>query len=1346
MVGYTRLVELGLKSVLDEAVEKAPAKIPAQQLPNYLKGSGVTSDELKFSGVQDSLPNEGIIVKKDLTEAVKNRKDNFNVITYSGDETGYSGIVPDYLSKAHPTYREDVYTFTTKGASSNLVTSGHFPDAGYIAHARRFDDLVEGKNTRVIAEMQSDTVAQQQKRDEVSKLLTQEEASKVTLQKLIYGDRRLAADLLGYDEFFDFEANAYSKTRVDELIKRVSEARKAEGDSFALRVLHRATKYAVEQPLTKNVYKKLVEYQVQQAIADGHTRVAIPISGDMLSDLKRGGNQTRYDTLFKSELEKLAKKNGWNFKEVVEEKAAHYDTMQESFDILNDFGYEDNSHALWTVMQNPSKFTDVFVTGKEARLNVHGLYSVKELLGKLKLDTKIPANVSAAINNLSAKVNEVQRGMAKTDNYVLGTMQEQQIKKDVEEVYDWYTSISSQVTQRKGKVTFAVLDTANAEGKHTPAKASTYLYSSPVAGAFAAYTALQSGQKEAEIRKQMAADGLDTMEIDQAFKDAAFIEKATAKGVPEERIKGYLEDQREIVGNKNETKNPTPVTTKGSYFNTKDFGDAGPKDPRLPTTQEQYAKEGTNAIAAQIRESNNWALQALKQDKLEMQDVLAALRIIHSTQTDPYITITSLGGNEESKRIQQEVVDNANRHTTAFLDSIGIVGAYYAEEHGGFVDAEGRPLDEGFWKNAIKDLGNSKMSIFTGMTLGAQVYKAALPRIGPWWATIPAVGGAAIGSSIGSVFDYAEQATKIGAELNGQAIVRNALTEAEWSIIGDVAAGIILKVAAKAPNAAKNFIARIKAKDVPGAKTALKQHLHITEQELDEVTADTLRLVDMPGVPKDKQKLVAAVITQPGGETIVDTAARLKPSVGSAIAKDVNTRAKDLLAKTAAIKDPDAAVKLTQDLSNYQLDVKRVFEDVKRRAVQSPKAGMFHFNMDQLAVLPIVRDIQRSVDDPALKLKLANKFKQINALSQTRTFADLLELRRTVNSLIYNRGVMNNKHYGALKGVLANIDKEITKGADAVMDKQWLSEWKAANASYSEMKQLENNVLFSAVTKPGVTPKQIAQMLHKYSTSIDSTFVEVMAKLPKQTKVSVEAEVLDIVANKYTVGAEGGFRAVDFPSMSKELAQIPFTSPEARKLQLALLKMADVFKNDVALMNVTGPIAIPKFQSYLTADPIIRAKFALASGVFKKVKELIPGEMQRNLALVNIVTEVLEEPLNKKALDQLVKEAGDRVDISAQLQQLTAAAARQAATTADQTAGKVVVYGTSNIQSLKPIANAPKGQSIPIHRIASLEDARLIARSEGINPADIKALDAALVERGYVAIQHGTDKVRRLSK
>ena len=186
---------------------------------------------------------------------------------------------------------------------------------------------------------------------------------------------------------------------------------------------------------------------------------------------------------------------------------------------------------------------------------------------------------------------------------------------------------------------------------------------------------------------------------------------------------------------------------------------------------------------------------------------------------------------------------------------------------------------------------------------------------------------------------------------------------------------------------------------------------------------------------------------------------------------------------------------------------------------------------------PVLQRIEKDLVPGPILEKFSFQAQKIRAMSDSRTFTDLLDMRQLVNEFMYNKRLRGAKGFDELVQVRANIDQAITKGAPAAVEnpKQWLSDYKLANARYSEMKGLEKNVIDKLLNSKGANPTKVVKGLVKYITALDGSFNEVMAKLPRNIRGDIEGSVMNALAEKYTAGASGGVRATHFPKLAEDL-------------------------------------------------------------------------------------------------------------------------------------------------------------------------------------------------------------------
>lgn len=388
---------------------------------------------------------------------------------------------------------------------------------------------------------------------------------------------------------------------------------------------------------------------------------------------------------------------------------------------------------------------------------------------------------------------------------------------------------------------------------------------------------------------------------------------------------------------------------------------------------------------------------------------------------------------------------------------------------------------------------------------------------------------------------------------------------------------------------------------------------------------------------------------------------------------------------------------------------------------------------------PLLKRLEGNIQDDAVLNRFNNLMMRVRETSDSRTFPDLLELRQIVNGFKYNKRITNTKDFQAIDEVLGNIDNAIDQAAHMAMPNasEWLTKFAQAKAKYAQMINVNNNVLAKALRKPDLSERQVGDLLVKHINSIEGTFDTVLSQLPGNARKKAENAVIDTLANKFTVGQSTGLQVTDFVKLSEQLDSIVFNTPEARQMKQAIGKLADVFKNDPNLARASGSTSFASPTEFLTADPIIAAKMQSARNMFKSVQKYMPTERGRGLALINKVTELLNNPLHAKTMREVMDELPE---LGPDMQKLQQAYANAQAAGKDVGAARIKLYGEGKLKDVRGAGAAV--DTVPLHRVATAEQIQEVAEAEGLTNG--KLLDAALKKRGFVAVMHGSNKVRKL--
>lgn len=502
--------------------------------------------------------------------------------------------------------------------------------------------------------------------------------------------------------------------------------------------------------------------------------------------------------------------------------------------------------------------------------------------------------------------------------------------------------------------------------------------------------------------------------------------------------------------------------------------------------------------------------------------------------------------------------------------------------------------------------------------------------------------GGLVGSGIGAY---------IGSGIDGVFADLNMVMKAEEGVLLDkmVDAGIFDVVAAplglvvgkaaigtgKGLNQAYDYIY---SGNIKGAEDALMTHLGVKPEQAQEAVAKLEELVGpLRGLNDSEKAIYALSMTTRGGEGVLGAAAQLDPKASTTIANMVSKRAEDTLALSKELKADNVNYIIKDNLDKYTTEVKRYYNDVK--VAPSEFTQDYRFDFDKLGIQPIVDSIGAKIENPSIKQRFVNTLTKIEEASEGRTFQDLIDLRQAVNDMKFNGPKLKFSDSKALEAVLKTIDSEIESAAKTHIPSYdtWMKSWQNAKVEYAKMKDMEESVLYEALTTPGITESRVVNALTDYIGAEDDTFYRVMDKLPKNVRDRVEGTVLDNIVNKFTDGLEGGRRATHFPALAKELQKASWQSPKAKQVVRTINRMADVFKNDLHLAAVSGKINLPKFQSYLTTDPVMRLKYEAASHIFNFAKQLVPGDKADSLALATHAGRLLENPISEVSTRDLMR-------------------------------------------------------------------------------------------------------------
>lgn len=1386
-----------VKSILKETIKNLPEDqaLKSQSIAPMLLKKGVKPEELKWSAID--FP-EGKVTKEQMVEAEANRADKFNVVEGRGDYKSYSLI----NGQNNPTYREKVLTYNdakgqkitqedidlfdelyssvedssalevarrlgyegedidkardylTSNKNKSRYTSSHFPDVpNYLAHTRVFDDTIDGKPSRVLMEIQSDLHQQARKDggyagDGMTTDQFNEAIGKIRVEaaKVAKEEGLEISDSIGMDDLKDLAGELDNSPLRDRLIELYDESTKLAEEYVSFKNMPKS-------PQEKTWLAKGIERELVDAVNDGKEQLMIPIKGYGIQELHRAaGPQRWYETQVLDTAKKVAKRAGADFEmykkpvkllnpDLVELGKMPEDELIKLINAARVFGENPSSvrgqdyeyNKIYEAIGPPGTFLrDMTSEGLSAEIKSRYdagfmTYAVikpsmnyttrKDYVQKINYVDQSIQEISEELEEYAVRFNidfdktnaiDTIRGRASMEG-----------NEDILSKISTYDELQADSEHMHNKL----LDSSTEGIATSTNKIEFNLYSSPAAGGFGIYMAYKSGYTEDEITSEFEAQGKTAEEINRYKDSAVKIKEALDAGYTEDQIK----DELDIMYTPAESKANTP-----KQFESDALG--------------RWAKG--NSLSAK-----NVSLSSLmSEDAKTAKDLLAKMQTIKPTLTSNVMTdVGAFFGNQEAMKRHNLATVKSRDQIIRLMKTKYDVDLDWDYKDGynqswKIINKDGtvEEVTPDFWQD-IQEESGELIGAIGGMYAGISLAPPALPLVGPLSKPIGGAIGGAIGGIVGSELDYMVTAFQLQEDYEAEAMAYTALNAAEIAVVGEALGYAGVKLLGL------GWKGIVKAKDLlyngntEGAYRALKDTGQFTDEELVVLVDKLEKVMTVPGKNQKEKSIAAVALSESGMQDLVRAAGGLDQIASKRVLDSIDKRAKSVLAATGDISTENSAKRFILDLSNYTGDVKGVYDKVKLRATHSPRAGNFEFDYDSIAIDPILEELSGKITDPDTLNRFLLQAGRIRTMTESRSFSDLIELRQITNDFLFNKRITTYDSKKMIRGVVDRIDDLITNNAKNVVDnpEQWLDDWATAKSEYSKMKKVEEKAMYKLVfdKKGNVKPvgaENVTKAMTKYITALDGNFDKIMEQLPPNARKVYEGAVINTLANKYTVGYAGEKQALHFPALAEELNKVKFLSPEARSTKDALLEFSELFKNDLPLALTNSSFKVPAFQSYLTTDPVVRAKFEIASGVFNYIKTLAPTAEQRANALIHKTAKLLEEPLNAKTANDLIEEFRQDPGMLKMISQVQRDTAYAQAKGLDAKSMKVQIFEGGKYKGAgKPIARIGR------HRIASLEVIARIADEEAVS-INSNMLDSILKQHGYAAVENGTDRVRLL--
>ena len=580
-----------------------------------------------------------------------------------------------------------------------------------------------------------------------------------------------------------------------------------------------------------------------------------------------------------------------------------------------------------------------------------------------------------------------------------------------------------------------------------------------------------------------------------------------------------------------------------------------------------------------------------------------------------------------------------------------------------------------FTRDNLGEVATGVMAGFAGAAVAAQAFPQS--RAASWALS---AGAAALGASAGDAYDVLRAASKLNTE-----IALNDLTvKMGDKALEDFAFAIGVQSAAAIAPTTLGALAIVWDRFVMGNKIGafdgLRAATNLNDAQINDLMAKWERIsgqsvrsdkaiYDGELTIADKEQAIQILALSEAG-TLRATAAALRVSRtgGAGLVENITARAKRVEDELKGLTNDNIFTFVRDDLNSHVAKTNWAYDYVKSPAFTSQAKYRFDFSKIQslkefekrtLASVSnygeskfLAHDLEnlRKLGEESAIAKVAKKDKvkigsqviadpaKVEAKMPGRSLADLIELRETVIRLSERPAYQANQaNQQIAEATLKRIDKEIAAASKTFEGgATWHKTWKEAVVQMEKLKELETNVMVSALSNPNISKdeavKAVTKALHYESAA---TYMKAMSALPPETRRGVENAVVKHYTDKATVELSSEARAIDFPKLASELNQLELTDPSAREVQRLVNDMADFYKLDTDLLNIAwkSPAATPTNNIATTFWG--KVKMHTYTKLFQAWQAIAPTERAEHIALTMAMRQVMDNPLNAKAVDNL---------------------------------------------------------------------------------------------------------------
>jgi len=343
---------------------------------------------------------------------------------------------------------------------------------------------------------------------------------------------------------------------------------------------------------------------------------------------------------------------------------------------------------------------------------------------------------------------------------------------------------------------------------------------------------------------------------------------------------------------------------------------------------------------------------------------------------------------------------------------------------------------------------------------------------------------------------------------------------------------------------------------------------------------------------------------------------------------------------------------MARDLRQDKLDLKELVQSKKLPAAKGALESVKSKNIMARMTEKLKGDVLEEEHDVVKAVAKALE-------TSDNGFKDLLALRKAVGRLNRDSGLASEHDVSkALKSYDTHLGKKIDEVADTYMGKdapEWKKNYRESRREYAGLVELKKNPMYRAIVNADANTSGYERMIQEgfeSMTKANQAYNEVASKLSKPQQRAFEKALINTVLDRKVLNegaeetAEGALNivgeGVNWTEVSNGLRHLKLRTKDG----IALRQVADKYAATFGDMTKLGRM-LEKAKSVGDSTGIGTSMYSktaqlLINTSFKATRSRVGFTAKnRAMALVDTISDILDNPYNAKAIHKAVREMKD---------------------------------------------------------------------------------------------------------